>query len=212
MKLNKKSFILLLVVLLITVFGAQSIFASVYQIDSDQTTFTKEEAYYINGPLFSADVLQFMQAFQSPDSPLMFFSNAAQYTDQEIEQNFYYYLAFLIPQAAGQIQFNVLADLDEFAKATGTELSDDGLSFQASFTSTADLAAIYPGGLVLTEAYDGFRTTARNLLNYTAENGKAPPFDNCTAIIEQIYQQMTAEYEEAMQAETADDTAPATDE
>lgn len=207
MKLNKKSFLTLFVALIIAIIGAQSVFANVYALDSKKESFTLDEAYYINGPLFSADILQFMQAFQSPDNPLEFFKSASNYTDEQIEECFYYYLAFLAPNAVGQVEFKILADIDAFVERTGSELPKDNINFQASFTNISDLSKIYPAGIVLTDAYDGFRTTARNLYYYTIENGKAPAYDNCMEILELIYQQIQQDYEAAINEEET--TTPA---
>lgn len=204
MKSNRKTAIVLIcVVAFIAVQGAAA--KSFYPADG-QTEFSLEEVYYLNSAMLNSDMLQFLQAYINPDDPLSFYREAAEWTDEEIETNAFYYLSFVYAEIAGKIPFYYFSNIEEYIKVTAQDVGQGPFGFSENITSFDDLRAIYPSGIVYCNPYDMLRTTARQLVYYIllhSEDGRSPSADVASEILDQIFAYLEQQYEEAMESEAA---------
>lgn len=204
MKSNRKTAIVLIcVVAFIAVQGAAA--KSFYPAEG-QTEFSLEEVYYLNSAMLNSDMLQFLQAYINPDDPLSFYREAAEWTDEEIETNAFYYLSFVYAEIAGKIPFYYFSNIEEYIKVTAQDVGQGPFGFSENITSFDALRAIYPSGIVYCNPYDMLRTTARQLVYYIllhSEDGRSPSSDVASEILDQIFAYLEQQYEEAMASEAA---------
>jgi hypothetical protein len=202
MKSNKK--IAVVLVCLIAVFAGQTLAAEAYLPADGQTSFSLDEVFYLNSAMLNCDMLQFMQAYMYPNDPLTFYQEAANWTDEDLETNAYYYFSFVYPQIAGQIPFYYFSDLEEYIAVTQQDVGEGPFEVYENITTFEDLRTIYPSGIVRCNPYDMLRTTARQMVYYIAlvsEDGKSPSAEKADAILQYLFEQIQQEYENAMAAE-----------
>ena len=117
--MNKKSIVMIIAVVL-CIIVAQSAFAydtnssNVYLPLEVKEEYTLEEALWFNPTIYAVDVLQFIQAYLDPENPVEFYLTAAEYTDEDIENNFIIYQAFIEPEYAGYVNFEYSCDVEAY--------------------------------------------------------------------------------------------------
>ncbi|MCF0237421.1 MAG: hypothetical protein HUK24_02385 [Sphaerochaetaceae bacterium] len=199
-----------LLTILLVLFMATSVFALefnsnyYYQVDPQQVDYSLKEAFWLSPTLYSLDVLQLMQAYMAPEDALEFFLDAAEFTDDEIEEVFYYYLAIMNPQYAGMVPFSYMADPEAYAESISYVYDNSVFySLDSDFTTAEDLALVFPRGIGRTDAYNTFRRSAFALAVYVSNYGATPEADFCYYYIDQLMQYLMSQYEAAMEAEAA---------
>ena len=205
--MNKKSIVMIIAVVL-CIIVAQSAFAydtsrsNVYLPLEVKEEYTLEEALWFNPTIYAVDVLQFIQAYLDPENPVEFYMTAAEYTDEDIENNFIIYQAFIEPEYAGYVNFEYSCDVEAYAESVNY-FFDPELSYVFSiiFEDVADIVEMFPRGIGRTNAYDTFRRCALQLAVYAAKNGKTPGFQLCYDIIQDTLAYYEQQFEEAMAAE-----------
>lgn len=203
MKSRKISSIAIFCIVL-CIFAVSTLSAKSYLPEVGQEEFYIDEVYYLNSAFVNADMLQFMQVYMAPEDPVTFYQTAANWTDEEIETNGYYYLSFIFPEIAGQIPFFYYADLEAFCFETNQDPGQGPFAVYENITTFEDLRAIFPSGIVRCNAYDMVRTTARQLAFYcqvVSEDGLAPSAEFTAELINYIFEQIEAEFNAAMEAE-----------
>lgn len=205
--MNKKSIVMIIAVVL-CIIVAQSAFAydtsrsNVYLPLEVKEEYTLEEALWFNPTIYAVDVLQFIQAYLDPENPVEFYLTAAEYTDEDIENNFIIYQAFIEPEYAGYVNFEYSCDVEAYAESVNY-FFDPELSYVFSiiFEDVADIVEMFPRGIGRTNAYDTFRRCALQLAVYAAKNGTTPGFQLCYDIIQDTLAYYEQQFEEAMAAE-----------
>ena len=205
--MNKKSIVMIIAVVL-CIIVAQSAFAydtsrsNVYLPLEVKEEYTLEEALWFNPTIYAVDVLQFIQAYLDPENPVEFYMTAAEYTDEDIENNFIIYQAFIEPEYAGYVNFEYSCDVEAYAESVNY-FFDPELSYVFSiiFEDVADIVEMFPRGIGRTNAYDTFRRCALQLAVYAAKNGTTPGFQLCYDIIQDTLAYYEQQFEEAMAAE-----------
>ena len=205
--MNKKSIVTIIAVVL-CIIVAQSAFAydtsrsNVYLPLEVKEEYTLEEALWFNPTIYAVDVLQFIQAYLDPENPVEFYMTAAEYTDEDIENNFIIYQAFIEPEYAGYVNFEYSCDVEAYAESVNY-FFDPELSYVFSiiFEDVADIVEMFPRGIGRTNAYDTFRRCALQLAVYAAKNGTTPGFQLCYDIIQDTLAYYEQQFEEAMAAE-----------
>lgn len=205
----KKRISIAAIALILCLVFAQSAFAVEYSdaakpLDTTRDTYSLKEAFWFNPTLFTVDVVQFLQAYLAPDAALEFYMDAAQFTDDEIEEYFPIYLSMIEPELAGYYNYYYMCDLEEFAEAVGY-VFDPTMDYTLDeiFTTREQLNEIFPEGISRTAPYDTFRRTAIHLARYVAKYGKTPAFDEMFEYIDYVFAMYMQQYEEAMAAEAA---------
>ena len=127
---------------------------------------------------------------------------AAEYTDEDIENNYIIYQAFIEPEYAGYVNFEYSCDVEAYAESVNY-FFDPELSYVFSiiFEDVADIVEMFPRGIGRTNAYDTFRRCALQLAVYAAKNGTTPGFQLCYDIIQDTLAYYEQQFEEAMAAE-----------
>ena len=210
----KKSVVMLIAAVLCIVV-VQSAFAfdttdrSAYIPFEIKEGYTLDEALWIRPTTYSLDVLQFLQAYLNPDNPKEFFLEAANYTDEEIDDIYVVYQSFLEPEYAGYVKFWILCDYEAYYEAIGesiTDTNDPNGSYALDALFDEDipaLADIFPRGIGRTDAYNTFRRCALHLAVYAARHGKTPAFQICYDYIQYMLSYYEQLFNDAMAAEAA---------
>lgn len=207
--MKRKPFVIIAAIALCLVLS-QAAFASdveypnVYKPFYVAETYSLEDALWFHPTLYSVDVLTFLQAYLRPDNAYSYFMKAAQYTDDDIEENFIIYQAFIESELAGRISFKYSCDIDEFAKDYEYYL-DPSYQYEVSilFEDPEDIIEMFPRGIGRANAYDTFRRTALQLAIYVAKNGETPGFGLCDLIIQETIAWYEQAFDEAMESEAA---------
>ena len=206
----KKKSIVMIIAVVLCVFIAQSAFAldpslsNVYLPLEVKDGYSLTEALWFNPTIYSVDVLQFIQAYLDPENPVEFFLSAAEFTDEQIEDNFVIYQAFIEPDYAGYVNFEYSCDVEVFAESVNYVFDPDvPYVFSIIFEDVADVVDIFPRGIGRTNAYDTFRRVAFSLAVYAFKNGTTPGFQLCYDIIQETLAYYEQQFEEAMAAEAA---------
>ena len=171
--------------------------------------YTLDEALWIRPTTYSLDVLQFLQAYLNPDNPKEFFLEAANYSNEEIDEIYVVYQSFFEPEYAGYVQFWILCDYEAYYEAIGesiTDANDPNGSYILDALFDEDvpvLADIFPRGIGRTNAYDTFRRCAIHLAVYADRHGKTPAFQVCNDYIQYMLSYYEQLFNDAMAAEAA---------
>lgn len=207
--MNKKSIVMIIAVVLCIII-AQSAFAydttrsNVYLPLEVKEEYTLDEALWFNPTIYAIDVLQFIQAYLDPENPVDFYLAAAEYTDEQIEENFIIYQAFIEPEYAGYVNFEYSCDVEAYAESVDYHFDPNvPYVFSILFEEVADVAPMFPRGIGRANAYNTFRRCALQLAIYAAKNGKTPGFQICYDIIQETLANYEKQFEEAMAAEAA---------
>ena len=210
----KKSVVMLIAVVL-CVAVAQSAFAfdtsqkDAYVPFEIKENYTLDEVLWIRPTTYSLDVLQFLQAYLDPENPKDFFVEAANYTNEEIDEVYVVYQSFLEPEYAGYLSYWILCDYEAYYESVGASITDDndpnGLyMLDVLFEEDIDaLGEIFPRGIGRTNAYDTFRRCAIHLAVYADRHGKTPAFQICYDYIQNMLSYYEQLFNDAMAAEAA---------
>ena len=208
-----KRIMILAIALVLCIFAVQGVFAEDNQYPSYYRPFTAKtiedgyslrDALWFNPTIYCLDVLQFNQAYLMPEDPVTFFMEAAQETDESIEESYYIYGSFIEPEYVGRVSFYYSCDVEEYAKAIEYEF-DSSYTYYLSnvFTELETVPEIFPMGIGRANAYDTYRRTALQLAFYCAKYGKTPVFDDINEYLDQMFALFEQQFEEAMEAEAA---------
>ncbi|MBP5163163.1 MAG: hypothetical protein ILP16_09355 [Spirochaetales bacterium] len=208
-----KRIMVLVMALILCVVLAQGVFAEDNQYPSYYKPFRAEniddgytlwDALWFNPTIYCLDVLQFNQVYLMPDDPVTFFLEAAEQTDERIEEDYFIYGSFVEPEYVGRVSFALSCDVEEYAKVIG-HVFDPSFSYYLSnvFTDLETVADIFPRGIGRANAYDTYRRTALQLAYYASKNGKTPAFDQINEYLDDAFAQFEKQFEEAMEAEAA---------
>ena len=203
MKKTKTAILILFVGLL----SLSVAFGQITDIRANRETVDLKDFYVISKAVSAADVLQFMQVYESPNNAVEFFTKASYWEDKEIEKYFAYYLSFFNPQAAFKFSYKNFADRKSYFEAMNIVPEDKNYTLEeafSNFTSLQNLQLIFPTGIVDADVYDVFRTCGRQLAFYVAvfsPDGKTPDYELCMKNLETYYQSLEFDYQTAMEEE-----------
>lgn len=204
--------VFMVVFLALCLFLSQAVFASGNEyptekraFDPEVETYTLEEAFWLQPTVFATEVLEFTQVYMYPEDAVEFFLEAAQYTDEEIEDLFIIFQVFFQQEIAGYVKFRDSCDVQAYLRELGEEdYFDPGMSYILDyyFESPENIAAIYPAGIGRADAYETYRRAALRLAAYCVKNnGNTPCFDMLSEYLEQVYAYYQAEFDAAMEEE-----------
>ena len=209
----KKRTIVLTVALVLCLIPAQSVFADEVQYPSDfrqfevrseEDGYTLEEAFWFYPTVFATDVLQFTQAYLSPEDPVSYFLAAGQYTDEQIEEDYIIFQSFIEPEYLGVVGFADSADVEAYAAEFGYEYDPDiPYDICVLFDDLSYITDLYPRGIGRAGAYDTFRRAALHLALYAYKNGKTPGFDVLDDYLTQLFAYYEMLFDEAVESEAA---------
>ena len=209
--MTKKAFFLIVAMLACLVL-AQGVFALDYPDDfkmfevkgEEENFYSLEEAFWFNPTVYSLDVLEFAQAYFDPENPVEFFFEAAEYTDEQIEEAALVFQSFIEPDSAGAFPYGYRCDLEALAESVGyADLFDKDARYEFSFyfEDPSCMLELFPRGVGRTDGYNTFRRTALSLAFYAKKHGNAPGFEACYNYIQQAFAYYEEQFNAAMEAE-----------
>ncbi len=210
--MSKRSIIVVLALILCLAF-AQSAFAEgkeypneyrIFDVKAgDDEFYTLAEAYWFNPTVYSVEVLEFLQAYLSPEDPVTFFMDEAMLSDEEIDQQAIIFQSFLEPEYVGAIPFGYVCDIEALAEMLGYDLFDPAGQYDLSyhFESPSFFVELFPRGIGRANAYDTFRRCALQLAIYTSIHGQTPSFQLCYDYIQDAFAYYEEQFNAAMEAE-----------
>ena len=209
----KKRTIVLIAALVLCLVAVQGVFADdvvyptyfrQFEVRSEEEGYTLEEAFWFNPTIYCIDVLQFTQVYMMPDDPVSFYMSAAEYTDEQIEDNYIIFQSFIEPAYVGMVDFKNSCDVEAYAESLGYEFDPSvSYGFDILFEDLSAVTELFPRGIGRTSAYNTYRRTALQLAFYAAKHGKTPGADVISNYLTQIFEYYERQYEEAMEAEAA---------
>ena len=210
--MSKRLAIVLLSLILCLAF-AQSAFAEgkeypneyrVFEVKGeDEGYYTLEEAYWFNPTIYSVEALEFMQAYLEPDDPVSFFLEAAQFTDEEIDEYVVIFQSFIEPEYVGAFPYEYRCDIEALSEVLGYELFDPTGRYELSYyyEDPHFFIELFPRGIGRANAYDTFRRCALQLAFYTKIHGETPTFQILNDFIQSEFARLEEEFNAAMEAE-----------
>ena len=208
--MTKKSIFLTVAIVLCLVL-AQGVFALDYPDDyrmfevkgEEENYYSLEEAFWFNPTVYSLDVLEFAQAYFSPEDPVNFFLDAAEYTDEQIDDAAIVFQSFIEPDSVGAFPYLYRCDLEALAENLGYDLFDaEGrYDFSFYFEDPSCMLELFPRGVGRTDAYNTFRRCALTLAFYAQKHGNAPGFQTCYDYIQEALAYYEEQFNAAMEAE-----------
>jgi len=208
--MSKKAMVIIAVVLCL--FCMQSVFAGkeypqeyrVLEVKGEEEGFyTLAEAYWYSPTIYSVEVLEFLQAYMMPEDPVAFYLQAAQMTDEEIEECGVIFMSFVEPEYAGNIRYEYRCDLEAIVDLLGYEYNDPAQPYELSyfFETPEFFNELFPMGIGRANAYDSFRRCAIHLAFYAAKHGSTPGFQVCYDYIQDALDYYESQFDSAMEAE-----------
>ncbi|MBP5757117.1 MAG: hypothetical protein J6W39_05990 [Spirochaetales bacterium] len=208
--MTKKS-LFLTVAILVCLVLTQGVFALDYPNDykkfevkgEKENFYSLEEAFWFNPTVYSLDVLEFAQAYLNPDDPVGFFLEAAEYTDEQIDDAAIIFQSFIEPDSVGAFPYLYRCDLEALAESIGADLFDADARYEFSFyfEDPSCMAELFPRGVGRTDAYNTFRRCALSLAIYAQKHGNAPGFEACYDYIQKALAYYEEQFNAAMEAE-----------
>lgn len=215
--MTKRSAIVIIAIVLCLVI-AQSAFAEEKKVyPNEYRMFTSEDAndifplseiYWFNPTIYSVEVLEFLQAYLLPEDPVTFFLDAAEMSNEDIDQYLVIFQSFVEPDYIG-IPFGYRSDIEAFEESLGITLNDPERSYMYSyyFEKPAMFATLFPRGIGRANGYDTFRRCALSLAIYASKNGSTPCFADWSAYIQEVIAYYEEQYNAAMEAEAQAESA-----
>ena len=169
----------------------------------EENFYSLEEALWFNPTVYSVEVLEFLQAYLQPEDPVSFFLDAAEYTDETIDENAVIFQSFIEPEYAGSMPYLYRCDLEALSENLGYNLFDPEGRYEFSFyfEDPGFLTELFPRGIGRTDAYDTFRRCALSLAFYAKAHGEAPGFKAAYDYIQQAFALFEEQFLAAMEAE-----------
>lgn len=208
--MTKKPFFLVVAILVCLVL-VQGVFALDYPDDfrmfevkgEQENYYSLEEAFWFNPTVYSLDVLEFAQAYFAPEDPVGFFLDAAEYTDDQIDDVAIVFQSFIEPEAVGAFPYLYRCDLEALAENLGADLFDPDARYEFSFyfEDPSTMLELFPRGVGRTDAYNTFRRCALSLAIYARKHGNAPGFQVCYDYIQSALAYYEEQFNAAMEAE-----------
>jgi len=196
-----------ILILFVSLLSLSVVFGQVTDIRANRETVDLKDFYVISKAVSAADVLQFMQVYEAPESPLEFFTKASYFDDEEIENYFAYYLSFFNPEAAYKFSYIYFADRASYFKEMNITPQEKAYTLEeafSNFTSLENLQLIFPAGIVDGNVYDVFRTCSRQLAFYVAlfsPDGNSPDYELCMNTLDAYYTALEENYQNVMEEE-----------
>jgi len=196
-----------ILILFVSLLSLSVTFGQITDIKANRETVDLKDFYVISKAISAADVLQFMQVYEAPDSPVEFFTNASYFDNEEIEKYFAYYLSFFNPQSAYKFSYKYFADRKSYFEVMKVIPEDKDYSINeafSNFTSLKNLQLIFPSGIVDGNIYDVFRTCSRQLAFYVglfSPDGRTPDYELCEKNLQEYYQSLELDFQTAMEEE-----------
>ena len=210
--MSKRSAIVIIALVLCLVL-AQGVFAEgkvypneykIFEVKGEEENYySLAEAYWFNPTVYSVEVLEFLQAYLSPDDPVSFYMDAAQFSNEDIDQYVVIFQSFLEPEYVGAIPFEYRCDIEALSEFLGYDLFDPEGRYELTyyFEDPHFLVQLFPRGIGRANAYDIFRRCALHLACYTAVNGITPGSLACYDYIQTMIAYYEEQFNEAMEAE-----------
>ena len=210
--MSKRSVIIVLAIVLCLVF-AQSAFAEEKEYPNEYRMFevkgaaegyyTLAEAYWFNPTVYSVEVLEFLQAYLSPEDPVTFFLDASKLSNEDIDQYAVIFQSFLEPEYVGAFPFEYICDIEALSDMLGYDLFDPAGQYELSyhFEDPHFFIELFPRGIGRANAYDTFRRCALQLAIYANIKGSTPGFQTCYDYIQDMFAFYEEQFDAAMDAE-----------